>query len=549
MISGRRLVLSTTILLLAILTLPFPIGIQRAHALSTWSTFPTPKLIDFNSASNDRFPNAFQARDGTLWLVFSSDFNDPGRGDIFFTTYVGGIWTTPVNNTGFNYNSGPVLAQLTNGTIMLFWAQSTVPVGQARLFYQRFNLGFWSRPVQITSPTSQTLSDFLPSATVTPDGSLWLFWTRSNTTCTTCSADQQLYYKTLRGGAWSTETKLTADTMQNYGATAMVGRDGVLRVVWSKGTPTTNFLLYLKSFNGTGWSPDTLVDSQSSLNDEHPSLIQDRNGTLWMFWGRNINPTLTPQYILESKYSLDNGQSWTGDVQLTNTPANVNSFQPSAVQSSTDKTIWLFYSSQPSGNYGIYAITSNPVFPIHDVAITSITPSTSFQYPGGFKYISITGNHTYSPIVTITVVLKNLGDVQEKIPVSLVATNGTVSNFVNQTATINPSSSVSVIFAWDTTNVVPARYGFKAAITVVGESPVLRADNAMSKTNLVHIDPLGDVDQDGQVTITDVSVLFFDYGQTFQTPSRWYPYADVDWDGFISIVDVSVAVRDYGMVT
>jgi hypothetical protein len=60
---------------------------------------------------------------------------------------------------------------------------------------------------------------------------------------------------------------------------------------------------------------------------------------------------------------------------------------------------------------------------------------------------------------------------------------------------------------------------------------------------------LGDVDQDGQVTITDVSVLFFDYGQTFQTPSRWYPYADVDWDGFISIVDVSVAVRDYGMVT
>lgn len=550
MVNGMRLIFSTAILLLAFFSLPLPFNLHQAHALSTWPTNLTPAVVDFNSPFNDRLPNAIQAKDGSLWLAFMSDLNEPGRSDIFFTTYFGGIWATPTNITTFNYNSGPVLAQLANGTIMLFWAQSTVSVGHAQLFYERFNRGVWSKPVQITTLAAQNLSDFLPSATIAPDGTLWLFWTRSNSTlCGSCTyADEQLYYKTLKNGVWSAETKLTTDIMQNYGSAAMVARDGLLRVVWTKGNPTTTFLLYLKTFNGTAWTPDTLVENQSSLNDEHPSLIQDRNGTLWMFWGRDINPTNT-QYVIESKYSFDGGQSWTGDVQMTNTISTVNSFQPSAVQSTTDKTIWLLYSSNPSGSFGIYSLDSNPVSPIHDVAISSITPSTSFQYPGGFKYISITGNHTYSPIVTITIVLKNLGDLQEKIPVSLVATNGTVSNFVNQTATINPSSSVSVVFAWDTTNVVPARYGFKAAITVVGEAPVLRADNAMSQTNVVHIDPLGDVDQDGQVTITDVSVLFFDYSQTFQTPSRWYPYADVDGDGFISIIDVSVAVKDYGMVT
>src|SRR5207245_3364348 len=102
--------------------------IHLAHALSTWPTFPTPKVVDFTPPFSDRLPNAIQARDGTLWLTFISDSNNNTGNDILFTTYVGGIWATPANITGSNFNSGPALAQLANSTIMLFWAQSTVSV-------------------------------------------------------------------------------------------------------------------------------------------------------------------------------------------------------------------------------------------------------------------------------------------------------------------------------------------------------------------------------------------------------------------------------------
>ena len=543
--SGKGIPSNIIVILLVTIVLPLPINIHRASALSVWPA-QSPALVDFTSPYDDRLPSAIQASDGTIWLAYMSNQNNVTFNDIWYNTYAGGLWGTPINLTGTNYNSGPALVQLPNSTIVLFWAQSAVSAGQARLFYEHFNRGVASnRIVQVTLPAVTTLSDSLPSATVGPDGTLWLFWTRTNST--TSPFDEQLYYKTLKGNVWSAETKVTSDSNQNYGSSPVWGRDGVLRLIWSKGSPAAGtILLYSKAFNGTTWTSDTLIDNQSSLIDEHPSLIQDRNGTFWLFWGRDVNPT-SVQYQVFSKYSLDNGQTWTSDAQMTTgTP---DSFQPTAVQSPADKTILLIYASNPSGSYGLYSLKSNPISPVTDVAVLSVTPSTGFSYPGGFNYISISGNKTYSKFITITVVLKNLGDVAKTIPVSLVATNRTVYTFTNQTATLSASVSVTLTFTWDTTNVVPGRYGLKASTTVPGEPIALRSDNVISKSNQIHIDPLGDLTQKGSVTINDVSVFFFDYGFTFQTPSRWNPWADPDGDGVISIIDVSVVMFNYGIVT
>jgi hypothetical protein len=64
---------------------------------------------------------------------------------------------------------------------------------------------------------------------------------------------------------------------------------------------------------------------------------------------------------------------------------------------------------------------------------------------------------------------------------------------------------------------------------------------------------LGDVDQDGSVTLTDVSVVFYNYGFSCFTPAtcstRYNPFADMNGDGIIDIVDIGVVSRNYGTFT
>jgi hypothetical protein len=69
---------------------------------------------------------------------------------------------------------------------------------------------------------------------------------------------------------------------------------------------------------------------------------------------------------------------------------------------------------------------------------------------------------------------------------------------------------------------------------------------------MVHILPFGDVDMDGAVTITDVSVMFYNYGFLVGSVHNGYtipPQADVDGNGIIDIVDVGTATRNYGTYT
>jgi hypothetical protein len=106
-------------------------------------------------------------------------------------------------------------------------------------------------------------------------------------------------------------------------------------------------------------------------------------------------------------------------------------------------------------------------------------------------------------------------------------------------------------FYWNTTNVLPARYGLSVSIAALpGETLGNMGDNSYGLTNQVRILPLGDVDQDGSVTLTDVSVFFYDFGFTSSCNcSRWNPYADVHGYGIIDIVDVGVAAKNYGTLT
>jgi len=138
-----------------------------------------------------------------------------------------------------------------------------------------------------------------------PDGTVWLVWTRINATNTSAPAIKQLFYKTWKNGVWSAETQLTSDSNQNYYPNVVVGKDGIVRVLWSKGSAGSTYQIYSKTYNGIAWTLDKR-NVTSSSTDEHASMIQDRAGTLCLLWGRlSVGSLLVQYYIHYGKFSYD----------------------------------------------------------------------------------------------------------------------------------------------------------------------------------------------------------------------------------------------------
>lgn len=344
---------------------------------------------------------------------------------------------------------------------------------------------------------------------------------------------------------------MTNDSNQNYGSSIMLSKDGIVRVTWSKGTAGSAYQLYTKTYNGVAWSSETQIVSSSST-DDHPSMIQDRNGTLWLFWGRLVVVSPVVQYYeVVGKHSYDLGGTWSPEIILTSTSTTIDSFMPSAVQSNTEvKSIWVFYASnQNVPDYDIFAVMSTGVYPVHDVTVSALSASsnlgTSWEYPGGLASAG------QGPIVTANVTIANTGDYVENISLTLSATNTSIIKIGTIKSLLGPGNSMNFYLYWNTTNAKPARYGFSANVaTLPGETLGNLGDNSYSTANQIHILPLGDVDQDGSVTITDFSAAVYDFDFTPACNcSRWNSYLDINNNGIIDIVDISVVEANFDTFT
>ena len=530
--------------LFLILTLGVFQPIQLVHGSVSWSS---PTLID-SHLGFDMLSSALQASNGTLWLAWQSNRygQTNGRFDVLYKTYTNGVWSPDRNVTSSGQNSAPSLVQLANGTIGVFWSMK--PSHSYEIFYSRYSPAGWTNPAQITTTN---LNDTQSSATVGRDGTVWVLWTRINSTNRSVPAIKQLFYTSLKNGVWTPEAQLTSDSNQNYGGTIMVAKDGIVRVVWSKGAAGSNYQLFSKTYNGVTWTIDK-QNVTSTSTDEHPSMVQDRNGTLWLFWGRLIVVSqLIQYYALFGRYSYNLGKAWSAEIPLTNTANDIDSFLPSAVQSNFGvKALWIFYTSNLNvPDYDIFALTSTTISPIHDVAISTFSTSnnmgTNWIYPGGLASVGQTA------IETVAVTVFNIGDFVENVSMSLTATNTTNISIGTKSNLVGPGNTWTFYYYWNTTNAKPARYGLLAQLaTLPGETLGNMADNNASVLNQVHVIPLGDVDQDGSVTLTDVSVFFYDFDFTPSCNcSRWTPYADVNHNGIIDIIDIGVVSANFDIFT
>jgi hypothetical protein len=253
-----------------------------------------------------------------------------------------------------------------------------------------------------------------------------------------------------------------------------VGKDSIARVAFSK-TPVAqdSSQIYYKTYNAS-WSSETQIVS-SSTSDEHPSLIQDRNGTLWLFWARKVYFTSFDfYYVLFNKFSSDNGKTWSSENQMTSTSTSVDSKMPWAIQANnpSTKSIWLFYSSNLFyNNFDMYALTSSWVSPVHDVTITNISAT-----PGqGSSW-------------TVTVRVANLGDYTETVSVIMAMYDSTSYVFGPLSGSVVPGGSVNIVFVWTTNGFPTGSYGARASVAPVpGETLPNQADNTLQMGGLVQV--------------------------------------------------------------
>ncbi len=470
--------------------------------------------------------------------------------NVYAKTYnFAGSWSSDFNiTTGSSTvaNLQPALKQLLNGTIILAWSSNET--GSYQLYYKTYNGNAWTSKVRLTTGS---FSDYRPDIVVAPDGKLWLFWYRQ-TASGSCTSGfcRHVYFKTLTGNLWSAETQMTTDGTWNIEPDVTAAKDGHLLVAFSKWIPSGSsgdWNVYYRKFDGATWTGDLLLATNANW-DMTPNLSQDRNGTIWLFWAREMKLTQSAyQDKVWYKFSPDEGTTWSTDRQLTfggNSTVTIDDNEPDAVQA-RDKSLWIFYSSDATGqgaDFDIYYIKTNPITPIHDLAAAGLQYPT-YQYRGGLAGIG------QSALAKLNVTVANNGDFAENAQVSLTVSSTTSYSLGTQTVSIAAGASAVVTFSWDTTSVPYGLYNLAAAVSPApGESSLNTPDNNLSKSKAFRVGPWGDIDQDGAVTLIDASIVFLGFGSTPGSP-RWTPLGDINGSGVIDIIDEGIVAHNFGLVT
>jgi len=474
----------------------------------------------------DLAPSITQTMDGSIWVVWSSDRVD-FQDDLYYKTSsdYGLNWSPDTRLTiNSSFDSGPSIIQTLNGWIWVVWASDRFE--DYEIFYKTssdYGLN-WSPDTRLTTNSTQ---DAQPSITQDTGGTIWVVWTRD----TGVSGKYDLFYKTSSdyGLNWSNETRLTTDPSWDLSPSITQTSDGSIWVAWSS-FRTGDYDLFYKTSSDYGltWTPDTQLTADPDY-DERPSVVQDVSGSIWVVWHSDRAGSDSDLFY---KTSSDYGLTWSLDAPLTSD--NTDDTSPSAT-STDDARIWVAWSSdrtgEPERNFEIFYKFSD-VIPVHDVAITDVTPSTT----------DVTGGE----IVTISVVAENQGTMSETFDVNCYADSTLIGS---QTITLDPTTSTTLSFPW-TTPLPTATYVISANATTV-PSETDTSDNTFTDGTVeVTRPPIeGDVDGDGDVDIDDLFNVLIGYGMTIEDAMATYgvpPGTDIDGDGSIGLLDLYYVLRDFG---
>src|SRR3989441_2153630 len=503
--------------------------VQPVRGTSWGSTGAVPGTDPYTNV----FPKLLQSNNGSIWLVWEKVTN--GYGQIYLMVNNGFGWSgqiSLVNNNGAFDDISPALVQLANGTIILAWSRGVSGAGclsttrMYDLYVESYTNGRWTSPTLLVQAPGDDVS---PAMTRLSDGRIMLVWNR----CTSTNGGGAIYYKTFNG-TWGPEAALVATPAEEKLPSIVQMNDGKVWVIYSTNTGTgSSNVLNDVIWNGTSWTTPAQL-TNAGVDDDWSSIAQDRNGTIWLFWSRNVfNGTVsgvpTYQYDLFYRNSTNNGLAWSPDQTLA---PNINSqdLEPSVIQTNT-KRLWLVYSSdQKQGNpyrtNNLYLMTSD-IVKIHELTLSSFTMPPVYPY------------HRVGEVVNLTATVTNIGDYNDSSQVygyanSTLVYTGTVS--------VNSGQSTTVILSWNSTGGMPGNYLLNATLRPAS-GQFLKSNMSLNSTYPLTFK--GDVNRDGKIDILDFSTVAGHFGAVRGGPA-YLPDADLNSDGKINILDLSLCAGDFG---
>jgi hypothetical protein len=165
--------------------------------------------------------------------------------------------------------------------------------------------------------------------------------------------------------------------------------------------------------------------------------------------------------------------------------------------------------------------------PVHDVAITNVTPSKTLVGQGNSLPIYVT--------------VENQGDHAENFNVTVYHDSSPIET---QTVSTLPSGSEkNLTFTWNTTDFAKGNYTIWAYATSVPDE-IETGDNTYVNGLICVVMP-GDADADGDIDIYDVVMITSIYGLK-RGEANYNPNVDINGDDVINIYDVVIATSRYG---
>jgi hypothetical protein len=191
-------------------------------------------------------------------------------------------------------------------------------------------------------------------------------------------------------------------------------------------------------------------------------------------------------------------------------------------------------SAAENGNWMIRAV----VDPVHDVAVTDVTPYGNWTYQGWSMNVNVTTT--------------NLGGFTENETLTLNYSYGATNGIIGTMTALNlvPNETRTVTFTWNTSGVEPnyAGYTLTASADI---SPLVDSNltnNVLQSPTTVVVRIPGDIDGDGAVDITDAIMFSNNFGLQ-KGDARWNPAADLNQDGVTNILDMIIIAGHFGEIS
>jgi hypothetical protein len=471
----------------------------------------------------------------------------------------------------------------------VFWDQD--PASNLTIFYRIYDPSCLQSACLLppaTRLTTDSHANFLPSASQSLNGSIWVFWVSTRT------GNNAVFYKVYNGTAWTSDIQFTTYIGNNIRPSVISTQDGGLLVAWASGlgcassnsTCITN--IFLRKYDGTVWLP--AQQATFSGRDYEPSLAQTTNGTIWLTWASDRAALNGKDDIF---YKTINPLMMGPDIQLTNSPHNDDFPSIVAVKNSNSKAVAVVWSSDRNSTYDSFTNATVPEYDIflkysldggiswsakdtklnHDpiltpsVPVDDIAPSAALLGSGrigivwqsdmtGTNYnifsmslfiadgavTAVTPGQTVlaqGNILKVNATLSNLGWEAETFPVTLSA-NGTFIQSLQASLAYQGTSIVT--FAWNTTGFALGNYVLNVtAANLTGEA---NPSNNIMTTKIILTIP-GDVNGDRKVNIVDLTIVALAFGSVPGSPT-WNPNADVTMDGKVDIRDLTFVAIHFG---